>query len=110
MHTSLARLENIDPRFLDPDTSFVVMPEDTESALHDAHLAIDGLAWVFQSVAEANCKLRNAGANTMLLELPPEGLAALMRMVAEQIKPATNNPSLGTVRDVRPDLFSRGAV
>ena len=105
MHPSLSHLENIDARFLSPNVSLVVMPEDTESALSDAHLAIDGLAWVFQSLADANCKLRGAGASTMLLELPPEGLAALMRMVADQIKPALNNPTLGAVQSLRPDLF-----
>ena len=46
----------------------------------------------------------------MLLELPPEGMAALMRMVADQIKPATNNPTLGTVQHVRPDLFNHQGV
>lgn len=105
MHPSLSHLENIDPRFLSPNVSLVVMPEDTENALSDAHLAIDGLAWLFQSLAEANCKLHGAGANTMLLELPPEGLAALMRMVAEQIKPALNNPTLSAAQSLRPDLF-----
>ena len=37
LHSSLSHLESIDQRFLDPDASLVVMCQDTENALDDAH-------------------------------------------------------------------------
>jgi len=110
LHPSLTHLENIDQRFLDPNAGFVVMPETTEAALDDACLALHGLASVFQSVAEANCKLRAAEAHPMQLELPADSMAALMRMVYDQIKPATGNPTLGAVQSLRPDLFHNQGV
>lgn len=112
LHPSLSHLENIDPRFLDPNTSFVVMSEDAENDLDDARLALDGLVWIMDSSACMNKRLRKAGLSNELVELPFESLSALMRLVRDKIQPATNNPTLGAVQELRPDLFQtnlRGA-
>ena len=105
MHSSLAHLENIDPRFLEPHASLVVMHQDVENALNDANLALDGLACLMESAANMNAALRGAGACTQLLEIPPDSFAALIRILCERIKPAINNPTLGAVQSLRPDLF-----
>lgn len=105
MHPSLSHLEDIDARFLDPNASLVVMTEDTENELSDAHDALDGIAWLCQSAAEMNAALRGAGKSTKFIEIPPDCLAALLRVVCTKIKPATGNPTLGAMRVVRPDLF-----
>ena len=106
MHPSLSHLEDIDARFLDPKASLVVMTENTENELSDAHDALDGIAWLCQSAAEMNAALRFSGESTKLIEIPPECLAALLRVVCTKIKPATGSPTLGAVRHVRPDLFA----
>ena len=110
MHPSLAHLENIDARFLDPNAGFVVMTETTESGLDDANLALEGLSCMLESMACQNVKLRQAGQGTQFVELPPDCLGALLRMVSEKINTARNNPTLDAMRDIRPDLFSRGAA
>ena len=105
LHPSLSHLENIDARFLDPNAGFVVMPETTESDLDDANLALEGLSCMLESMACQNVKLRNAGQGTQYVELPPDALGALLRMVSEKVATARNNPTLSALRDVRPDLF-----
>lgn len=105
MHPSLSHLEHIDARFLDPNAGFVVMPETTEAALDDAHLALEGLSCMLEGMAGMNITLRKAGQFTKYVEMPPDCLGALLRMVAEKIKPCTSNPTLAALRDVRPDLF-----
>lgn len=110
LHPSLAHLENIDPLFLDPNVGFVVMPEVTESALEDANLALMGLSCMLESIESQNIKLRQAGGCPQYVELPPDCLSALLRMVAEKIKPCTNNPTLGAVQRLRPDLFQHQGV
>ncbi len=105
LHPSLSHLENIDPRFLDPNAGFVVMPETTESGLDDASLALEGLSCMLESMACQNIKLSKAGKGTQYVELPPDALGALLRMVSDKIAPARNNPTLSAMRDVRPDLF-----
>lgn len=102
---ALRNLENLDPRFLDPHVSLVVMPEETELALDDAKLALEGLSCMLESLASANVKLRKADQNTQYVELPPDCLGALLRMVTEKIAAACDNPTLKTLRHVRPDLF-----
>jgi len=106
MHPSLAHLENIDARFLDPNAGFVVMPEATESALDDANLALEGLSHMLESMASQNVKLRQAGKGTQYVELPPDCLGAILRMVSEKIAICRNNPTLSALRHVRPDLFN----
>ncbi len=106
LHPSIAHLENIDQRFLDPNAGFVVMPETTESGLDDANLALEGLSCMLESMACQNIKLRQAGQGTQFVELPPDCLGALLRMVSEKIAIARNNPTLSAMRDVRPDLFN----
>lgn len=105
LHASLAHLDSIDPRFLDPDTSLVVMCEDTENALDQARLALDGLASIMEGAASMNAALCSAGKSTQVLEIAPDSMAALMRVLCEKIKPATNNPTLGAVQRLRPDRF-----
>lgn len=106
LHPSLSHLEDIDARFLDPNAGFVVMPETTESALDDATLVLDGLSCMLESMASQNVKLRQAGQGTQYVELPPDCLGALLRMVSEKIASCRNNPTLSALRDVRPDLFN----
>ncbi|QDL55340.1 hypothetical protein [Rhodoferax aquaticus] len=106
LHPSLAHLEDIDTRFLDPNARFVVMPETTEAALEDANLALVGLSCMLDTMESQNIKLHQAGGCLQYVELPPDCLSALLRMVAEKIKPCTNNPTLGAVQHLRPDLFN----
>lgn len=106
LHPSLSHLENIDARFLEPHASLVVMHQDVENSLNDAHRALDGLACIMESAANMNAALRGAGSATQLLEIPPDSFAALIRIVCERIEPAVNNPTLGAVKRLRPDLFN----
>lgn len=110
LHPSLSHLENIDPRFLDPHAGFVVMPETIEAGLDDANLALEGLSCMLESMACQNVKLRHAGQGTQYVEVPPDCLGALLRMVSEKIATARNNPTLSAMRDVRPDLFHNQGV
>lgn len=105
LHSSLSHLESIDQRFLDPDAALVVMCQDTENDLDDARLALDGLASLMESAASMNAALRGAGRAAQALEIAPDSMAALLRVLVEKIKPATLNPTLNAVRYVRPDLF-----
>lgn len=107
LHPSLSHLESIDARFLNPNAGFVVIPETTESALDDANLALEGLSCMLESMASQNVKLRNAGQGTQYVELPPDCLSALLRMVSEKIAICRNNPTLSALRDIRPDLFKQ---
>lgn len=106
LHPSLSHLEDIDARFLDPNAGFVVMPEEAEQALDDAYLALEGLSCMLESMEGMNIKLRKAGENCKYVEMPPDCLSALLRMVSEKIKPGINNPNLRTIQKVRPDLFN----
>lgn len=110
LHPSLSHLENIDARFLDPNADFVVIPETTESGIDDANLALEGLSCMLESMTCQNVKLRNAGQGTQYVELPPEALGALLRMVSEKIAICRNNPTLSALRKVRPDLFNHQGV
>ena len=101
MHPSLSHLENIDQRFLDPHASLVVMHQDVENDLSAAYLALDGIVCLMDSAANMNA----AGSGIKLLEIPPDSFAALIRIVCDRIKPATENPTLGAVKSLRPDLF-----
>ena len=105
MHASLSHLDNIAACFLDPNVSLVVMPENFQNALSDAHLALDGIAWMLEGAVNMNAALSRAGESTKVIEIPPDSLAALMRLIGDRIKAATNNPSLKAVQHVRPDLF-----
>lgn len=101
----LAHLENIDPAFLNPGTSLVVMPEQVEQDIDDVRLSLGCLAWMLE---DSNCmalKLRNAGQGGELLEVPHESLAALVRVIASKLPPTPSAPSLGALQIVRPDLF-----
>lgn len=105
LQPNFSHLQNIDSRFLEPDASLVVMPQDVESALSDAHLALDGIASILEGAATPA-----ADKSTRLIEVSPASLAALIRLINQQIKPATENPTLGAVRHLRPDLFNRNAL
>jgi hypothetical protein len=102
MPSAISHLENIDPRFLDPDVSLVVMHQDVENSLNEAYLALDGIVALMDSAANMNAA---AASVSKFLEVPPDSFAALMRLVCDRIKPAINNPTLGAVQSLRPDLF-----
>lgn len=101
----LRHLENIDPAFLNPDTSFVVMPEEVANDIDDVRLSLDCLAWMLEDGSNMALKLRKAGQNGELLEVPHESLAALVRVIASKLPPGPNAASLKALRLVRPDLF-----
>lgn len=101
LHASLSNLDSIDPRFLEPHASLVVMHQDVENELDQARLALDGLACLMESAANMNAGCDHA----RFLEVPPASMAALMRVVCDRIKGATSNPPLEAVKYLRPDLF-----
>jgi len=80
-------------------TTFVVMPEEFEISLCQAFDALDGILSMMKSASA------NAGESPQM-QIKPESLSALLEMVLEKIKPATSNPLIGTMREIRPDLFS----
>ncbi|MFM9881182.1 MAG: hypothetical protein ACKVOO_12330 [Burkholderiaceae bacterium] len=104
-----SHLENIDPRYLEADASFVVMTESAELDLSEAHLALDALSWICEGMVSQNIALKAAERGTTFLQVPPDSMAALLRIVGEKIKPAINSPTLGAMQCVRPDLFNRCA-
>lgn len=99
---SVRNLERIDPKFLDPKADFVIMPLDVELEIDDARQALDGLMWLFDGCFSLN----TATSQSDMTTVPPEGMAALMRILSRMLKPACNNPSLAAMRAVRPDLFN----
>ena len=110
MQPSLSHLENIDARFLEPDASLVVMCESTVADLDDVRLALNGLSAIFDCAAGMNAGLCQAGAAARPIDLPPDAMAALLRVLGEKLKPVMNNPTLGAVQHIRPDLFARRPV
>ena len=110
MQPSLSHLANIDQRFLEPDASLVVMCESTVADLDDVRLALNGLSAIFDCAAGMNAGLCQAGATARPIDLPPDAMAALLRVLGEKLKPATNNPTLGALQHIRPDLFARRPV
>lgn len=103
--SSLQRLQDIPPEFLDPRANFVVMTEDTENALDTARLALDAVTWLCHTSSNQNVQLKQSGGNQSFVDIPPESLAALLTLVGEKIGIACNNPPLSAMRHVRPDLF-----
>ena len=101
LHSTLSHLDSIDIRFLDPSASFVVMHQDVENELDQARLALDGLASIIECAAEMNIGAKHIKQ----LEVPPESLAALLRMLCNKVKSASCNPTLTAVQSLRPDLF-----
>lgn len=99
---SVRNLERIDPKFLDPQADFVIMPLDVELEIDDARQALEGLEYLFDGCFSPNPN----GSGSMLQNVPPEGMSALMRILSRMLKPACNNPSLAAMRAVRPDLFN----
>ena len=110
MHPSLSHLQTVDQRFLDPDASLVVMCESTVADLDDVRLALIGLSATFDCAAAMIPGLCQAGATARPIDLPPDAMAALLRVLGEKLKPATNTPTLGAVQHIRPDLFARRPV
>lgn len=110
MQPNLSHLENIDPRFLEPNAALVVMCESTEADLDDVRDALRGLSAIFESAADMNAGLCSGGAQAQPVTLPPEGMAAILRLLAGKLQHATNNPTLGAVQHIRPDLFVRRPV
>lgn len=104
---TIRALDSVPPSFLDPHTSLLVISQDAEHDLGNACDALDAIAWMLDGLANANVGLRQSGKCMQNVDLPPESLAALMRLVMDKIKPHTDNPMLETVCKVRPDLFAR---
>lgn len=103
---AISALDRVPPSFLDPHTSLLVISQEAEHDLGNACEALDAIAWMLDGLDNANVKLRNAGQCTQTVDLPPESLAALLRLVMDKIKPHTENPLLSAVKSVRPDLFT----
>ena len=104
---TIRALDSVPPSFLDPHTSLLVISQDAEHDLGDACMALDAITWMLDGLDNANAKLKNAGQCVQTVDVMPEDLAALLRIVREKIKPHTDNPMLETVCKVRPDLFAR---
>lgn len=102
---TLRALDAVPPSFLDPHAQLLVISQDAEHDLGNACEALDAIAWMLDGLDSANAKLKQAGQCMQTVDLPPESLAALLRLVMDKIRPHTDNPSLGTVCQVRPDLF-----
>jgi hypothetical protein len=98
----------LDPSYLDPDISLLVIREDHELAIGEAFQALDGLAWIFQEAAEAALRAEKAKGSSArpCVYVPPEGMAALIRVVAEKLQPALDNPPIRRVLSSRPDLLN----
>ncbi len=86
MQPSLSHLANIDQRFLEPDASLVVMCESTVADLDDVRLALNGLSAIFDCAAGMNAGLCQAGATARPIDLPPDAMAALLRVLGEKLK------------------------
>lgn len=96
---------DLDPRFLNPSESLLVICESTELHIDEVRLALEGLAWLGECAANANAKLATTAQwSPQFMELPPDCFAALMRMMSEKVGMAGNNPSLSSVLAARPDL------
>lgn len=103
---AITALDRVPPSFLDPHTSLLVISQDAEHDLGNACMALDAITWMLDGLDNANAKLKNAGQCVQTVDVMPEDLAALLRIVREKIKPHTDNPMLSTVQAVRPDLFT----
>lgn len=104
---SVRNLERIDPKFLDQNASFLVLPESDELAISDVRLSLEGLAAMMDQADSLNAKIRRAGGNPDYgVDIPPDSMAALLRILSEKLASAKDLPSLGMVQAVRPDLFN----
>lgn len=103
---TIRALDSVPPSFLDPHTSLLVISQDAEHDLGNACMALDAITWMLDGLDNANVGLRQSGKCMQNVDLPPESLAALLRLVMDKIKPHTDNPMLSTVQAVRPDLFT----
>lgn len=92
--------------YLDPHASLLVIHEDHELDLINAADALTGLAWVFGEAASLTARLRDTKGKSVepYVTVPSDGMAALLRLVAEKIRPAAANPPLDQVLQARPDL------
>ena len=104
----LASLQELDPRFLDPNASFVVLPETAELDVSDVRLSLEGLAAMMEHADSLNAQLRHAGGNPAYgVEVPTDSMAAIFRVLCDKLNSAKNLPSLSAMHSSRPDLFNR---
>lgn len=103
----LASLQELDPRFLDPNASFVVLPETAELDVSDVRLSLEGLAAMMEHADSLNAQLRHAGGNPAYgVEVPTDSMSAIFRILSEKLNSAKGLPTLGAVHSARPDLFN----
>lgn len=104
----LASLQELDPRFLDQNASFVVLPETAELDISDVRLSLEGLAAMMDHADNLNIQLHSAGGNPAYgVEVPTDSMGAIFRILAEKLNSAKNLPSLESIHSGRPDLFNR---
>ena len=87
--------------YLSPDTGLLALPEDHDNLISDVR---DSLAWLVEELAGANVRRSAEGAGALLFQVPPEGFAALMRILAERLERASGSPPIRQVLAARPDL------
>lgn len=90
--------------YLDPSTGFLALPEDHDNLISDVRESLDALAWLGDELASVNMRRRADGDCTVTLQVPPEGFAALMRILAERLERASGSPPIRQVLAARPDL------
>lgn len=93
--------------FLDPRVSLLALPEDHEHRIDDVREALDALAWMGSEMASLNIRREQAGEAKITLELPPEGFAAIMRVLSSQLELVCDSPPINRVLEARPDLCQR---
>lgn len=103
---AISALDRVPPSFLDPSTRLLVISQDAERELVDACQALDAVAGILDSLDNANASLAYAGQCAQTVDISPESLSSLLRLVADKIKPHTDNPLLETVSHIRPDIFN----
>lgn len=106
--TDIERIEaEQEALLLSPHASFLVISEDRENELSEVNLALDGLAWILESHA-SHAALPSQIGQQALIEVPPECMAAMLRIFRDRIDAACHNPPLSKLRRLRPDLFFGG--
>lgn len=103
----LASLQDLDPRFLDPNASFVVLPETAELDVSEVRLSLEGLAAMMDHADNLNARLRHTGGNMAYgVEIPTDSLGAIFRILSEKLASAKDLPTLSAMHSARPELFN----
>lgn len=90
--------------YLSPDTGLLALTEDHDNLISDVRQSLDALAWLGEELAGANVRRSAEGAGALPFQVPPEGFAALMRILAERLERASGSPPIRQVLAARPDL------